>query len=99
VRSGRGPGQISKWAIEDEAILAKLTPDMMRKARRFAKLYAPADVKRLADSCRKHDFALTKIHVLFLLRVRLKSDRQKFEMEAISGHWSMSRFNQEIVKR
>jgi len=93
------PGQISNAALVDEAIQAKLTPDMMRKARRFAKLYGRDDVTRLADLCRKYDFVLTRVHVLFLLRIRVKEDRRKFEREAISSHWSVSQFNEELVKR
>lgn len=92
-------GQYAKGQIDAEAKARKVNADTLRKARAFAGLYGKPDLDELFGLCRKHQFAPGKSFVLRLVTLPLRRERRALQREAVAGHWTMSRFDQELNAR
>lgn len=92
-------GEYAKGQIDAEAKARKVNADTLRKARAFASLYREPELDELFGLCRKHGFAPSKSLILRLVTLPYGKQRRALQREAVAGHWTMSRFDQELGAR
>ncbi len=85
--------------IKTEADGLGVNEDLLRKARKFASVYKDADLVKLSALCREHGFAIGQSHVIGLLAIDAKPERERIQKLSIEGHWTKSRLRQEIGAR
>jgi hypothetical protein len=94
----RHAGRMPYGKTGGEAAGSKLHPEMLRKARAFAKAYSERQLNSLIALCRRHRHALGLSHVIRLLTVPAEA-RDALQEAAVVSEWGAARLDVEIMRR
>lgn len=97
-RSLRRHKRLPYGEAADCAEFAKLSPEKLRKARSFASTYTLDELNSLCRRCIKEHYPINVSHVICLITVK-RAQRTAVENQAIKGHWSKRRLDEELRKR
>lgn len=77
-----------RWSPSELATRLRTNPNTLRKERLFARKYTQRDFDKLVKLRRPDGMALHWGHVLCLITVRLKKDRNRLQQKAAKLNWS-----------
>ena len=89
-----------KKLVQKQAESLGLSEELGRKARQLASGYTEPELKNLFALCREHHYVLgVSIVNKFLTIPKTKSQRAKFQEEAVKKNWTRARISAELRKR